>query len=126
MEDGFKVIALLDTGTEINIMIRELMEEANLAMRKGPKLELVSYTGHSQLFLGLCENVEVVIGGLKIRHSIFGLEARDHDLVLSQPFLNSMKFSQKYKPDGIFGIITHLYMHQTAVFRTLASQDLAN
>lgn len=42
VEDGPKVTALLDTGAEINVMTREVMEDAGLALRKGPKLELVS------------------------------------------------------------------------------------
>ena len=126
LEDGSKVTALLDTGAEINVMTREVMEDAGLAMRRGPKLELVSHTGHSRPFLGLCEDVEVVIGGLKTRHPIFVVETGDHDLVLGQPFLNSVKFSQEYKPDGIFGTITHPYTHQSAVFRTLAPYDPAN
>ena len=51
------------------------MEDANLAIRQRPKLELVSHTGHSQIFLGFCENVEVSIGRLKTRHSIFLVKA---------------------------------------------------
>lgn len=42
VEDGPKVTVLLDTGAEINVMTREAMEDAGLALRKGPKLELVS------------------------------------------------------------------------------------
>ncbi len=126
LEDGSKVTDLLDTGAEINVMTREVMEDAGLAMRRGPKLELVSHTGHNRSFLGLCEDVEVVIGGLKTRHPIFVVDHGDHDLVLGQPFLNSVKFSQEYKPNGIFGTITHLQTQQSAVFRTLAPQDPAN
>ncbi len=126
LDNGSKVTALLDTGVEINVMTRELMEETNLAMKKGPKLELVSHLGHSRTFLGLCEDVEVAIGGLKTRQPIFVVETGDHELVLGQSFLNSVKFSQEYKPDGIFGTITHPYTHQTAVFRSLAPQDLTN
>lgn len=38
---------------------------------KAPNLlELVSHTGHSRPFLGLCEDVEVAIGGLKTRHPV--------------------------------------------------------
>lgn len=61
----------------------------SLAMRWGPKLELLSHTDHSRLFFGLCENVEIAIGGLKTRHLIFVMMYRDQDLVLDQPFLNS-------------------------------------
>ncbi len=95
LEDGSKVTALLDTGAEpeINEMTRDLMEDADLVMRRGPTLELVSHTGHSRPFLGLCEDIEIAIGGPKTRHPIFVVETGDHDLVLGQPFLNSVKFS---------------------------------
>lgn len=126
LEDGSKITALLDTGAEINVMTREIMEDTGLAMRQGPKLELVSHTGHSRPFLGLCEDVEVAIGGLKTRHPIFVVEHGDHDLVLGQPFLNMVKFSQEYKPDGVFGTITHPETMESAVFRTLSSKDPAN
>ena len=119
-------MALLDTGAEINLMTRKVMKDANLAMKQGPKLKLVSYTSHNRPFLDLCKDVEVAIEGLKTRHPIFVVETNDHNLVLGQPFLNSVKFSQEYKPNEIFGTITHLHTDQTTVFHTLAPQDLAN
>lgn len=90
------------------------------------KLELIFYTSHNYFFLCLCEDIEIAIKGLKIRHLIFIVEQRDHYLILSQLFLNLVKFSQKYKPDSIFETITHLYTQQSAVFQTLVSQNLAN
>ncbi len=57
LEDGSKVTALLDTGAKINVITREVMGDAGLAMRRGPKLELVTHTGHSRPFLGLCQDV---------------------------------------------------------------------
>ncbi len=65
LKDIFKVTALLDTGAEINVMTSELMEDTNLAIRQGPKLELVSHMSYSRFFLALCENVEVAIGRLQ-------------------------------------------------------------
>ncbi len=125
-KDGSKVTALLDTGTEVNIMTREVMEDAGLAIRRGPKLELISNTCHNRPFLGICKDVEVAIGGLKTKQPIFVFENWNHDLVLGQSFLNLVKFSQEYKTDGIFGTITHLYTQQSAIFRTLTPQDPAN
>ncbi len=82
LEDGSKVTALLDTGAEINVMTREVMEDAGLAIRRGPKLELISHTGHSRPFFGFCEDVEVAIGGLRTRQPIFVVKNGDYDLVL--------------------------------------------
>lgn len=61
--DGSKVTALLNTSVEINVMPKKLIEDVNLAMRQGPKLELVSHTSHSWSFFSLCEDIEVVIWG---------------------------------------------------------------
>lgn len=80
-----------------------------MAIQYSSKLELVSHTSHSRHFLSFCENVEIGIGGLKTKHPIFIVEQRDYDLVLGQSFLNLIKFSQKYKPNSIFDIITYLY-----------------
>ncbi len=126
LENGFKIIALLDTGAEINIMTRKVMENAGLAIRRSPKIELVSHTGYSRLFLGLCEDIEVAIRGLKIRYPIFVIEYEDHDLVLDQLFLNSVQFSQECKPDGIFGTIMHPQTQHSTVFRILIPQDPTN
>ncbi len=39
-------------------------------------------------------------------HPIFVIENGDHDLVLGQLFLNSVKFNQEYNPNDILGTIT--------------------
>lgn len=107
-------------------MTRELMEDANVAMRRGSKLEQVSHMGNSPPFLGLSEDIEVAIRGLKTKHPIFVIEAGDHNLELVQPFLNFVKHNQEYKPDGVFDTIMYPHTYRTAVFQTLASQDPAN
>ena len=93
LENSFKFTALLNTGAKINIITRKLMEEANLAMKKRLKLELVLYTSYSQPFLRPCKDIKVAIKELKTRHPIFVVKTGDHKLVLGQPFLNSVKFN---------------------------------
>ncbi len=74
-------------------MTREVIEDVGLAMRRSPKLELVSHIGHSHPVLGFCKDIEIAIGELKTRHLSFVIEYGDYGLVLGQPFLNSVKFS---------------------------------
>lgn len=50
LKDRSKVTAILNTGAKINVMIKNLIEDANLAMRQELKQELVSNTGHSCSF----------------------------------------------------------------------------
>lgn len=53
---------------------------------------MVLYIKHSLTFLGLCKDVKIAIRGLKIRYSIFVVEAGDHDLMMDQLFFNFVKF----------------------------------
>lgn len=53
LEDGSKVIVLLDTSAEINIITQEVMKNAGLAIQQGLKLELVSHTDYSRPFRNL-------------------------------------------------------------------------
>lgn len=126
LENGFKIIALLNTRAEINLIIKELIKNAGLAMRCGAKLELVFHTDHSHSFPSLCEDVEVAIEDLKIRYPIFVIETGNHDLIFGQSFLNLVKFSQEYKSDRNFGTITYLTIYQSTIFQTLLPQDPAN
>ena len=87
---------------------------------------MVSHIGHGQTFLGLYKDVEVAVSDLKTRYSIFMMETGDHDLVLGQPFLNTIKFHQNYKPDGVFDTIIYPKIQKSAVFRTLSPWNPAN
>lgn len=114
LKDRSKIIEFLDMDIKINVINRNLMENANLAMRRRTKLKLILYISHSQFLFDLCKYIEVAIGRLKIRHLIIVIETRNHDLVLGQPFLNFVKFSREYKPNIIFETISHFHTHQIA------------
>lgn len=49
----------------MNVMTREVKGRCRFSYVTHPKLKLVSHTGHSCSFLGLCKGLEVAIGGLK-------------------------------------------------------------
>ena len=80
-------------------------------MKRGLKLELIFYINYNWPFFSLYKNIEVVIERFKTRYLIFMIEAGEHDLVLGQPFLNSVKFHQEYKLNGIFNTITHPHIY---------------
>lgn len=98
-------------------MTQKFMKNIGLALWHSLKLELISHTNYSCSFLYLCEDIEFVIWGSKIRYPIFLIEHREHDLVLDQLFLKLDKFSKKYKPGGIFSTITHLQTLLLLVFQ---------
>ena len=66
-------------------------------MRPYPNINLISHTGHRKEFLGVCENVEVDIGGVASLNHIFVIDAADHQLVLGQPYLHQMRVGLDYR-----------------------------
>lgn len=119
-------MALLNTGAEINGIPKKDMKDAKLAMRQRQKLKLILHTKYSQLLLRLCDDVDVVIGCLKTRYAIFVIEAEDHNLVLEQPFLNAIKFSQDYKQNGVSGSITYPWTQELTLFQILLPHNPVN
>lgn len=95
---------------EINIIIRKVIKNISLNMQHGVKLDFISYISHNYLFFCLCKNVEITIKELKTRYLIFIVKQKDYNLILDLLFLNLIKFSQKYKSNNIFSIITHFYI----------------
>lgn len=126
VEKSAKVSALLDSGAEVSVMTKKVMNTAGLIMRQGPRLELVTHTGHHCPFIGVCEEVSINVGGLIIYTPVFVVEAGDHPLVLGQLFLHQGKFSQEYRNDGVFGHLTDETNTHTVVFPTLNPKDRAN
>ena len=116
---NLRVMTLLDCGAEVNVMTRQVMDDAGLAMRTGPLLKLIAHNGQAQPFIGLCENVEVDIGGLVTVHPIFVVETAVQPLILGQPFLTKTRFSQEYRRNEVFGTIHNSDMTVSVVFRVL-------
>lgn len=67
LKKWFKIIRFFDTNTKINVIAEKLMENIGLSIKHSSKWELVSYINHSYLFLGLCNNIKVVIRGFKTK-----------------------------------------------------------
>lgn len=70
--------------------------------RPGPRLRLISHTGHDMDFDGVCTDVEVDIGGLCTVHHIFVVAHADHQLVLGQPFLTDVSINYDYRNDEVY------------------------
>lgn len=92
LDRTYKRLVLLKSSSQVNVMNKSIMLRAELAMRPGSKIRFVSHNRSSVVFLGICENVEMDIGGLIIVCSIFVVEKASHALVLGQPFLVKTRF----------------------------------
>lgn len=70
-------MALLNTNAKIKEIIKEIIKDVKLGIKRSSQLELVFHIDHKELFLNLCENVEVVVSNLKTRHLIFVIETEN-------------------------------------------------
>lgn len=120
LDRQFKMSALLDSGSQINVMDRQTMIDAGLAMRPGPRIRLISHNRSLIAFAGVCKNVEVDIGGLVTIYPIFVVETALHALVLGQFFLIKTQFRQSFEDDDVFGTVSDEIETVSVIFRTLA------
>lgn len=66
------------------------------------------------------------ISGLMTVHSIFVVETAAHPLVLGQPFIIKIKFTQSYRGSLVYGTINSLDRTIYDVFRTLDIEKVAH
>ncbi len=74
--------ALLDTGAEVNVMTSELAREARLAVHPYSHMTLIAHSGECRRFNGVCEDVEISIGGVHSTNPVFVVSKADQRLLL--------------------------------------------
>lgn len=119
LDRTYKLLVLLKSGSQVNVMNKSIMLRAELAMHSGSKIRFVSHNRSFVAFLGICENVEMDIRGLIMVCSIFVVEKASYALVLGQLFLVKTRFQQTYKRDNVFDTISNEYQTISVIFRTL-------
>ena len=94
------VLGLIDTGAEVNVMTSGLAHEARLFVRPEPSLSMVSHTGHTKRFTGVCDNVDIDVGGVVLKGNFFVLDEAEHSLVLGNPFIKYAQLTFRYDGTG--------------------------
>jgi hypothetical protein len=87
IENVVRIIELMNSKTKINVMIKNLMNKTRIIMRFEFRFRLIFHIDHDMNFDEICDNVELNIKKLKIRHHIFVIIHANHQLILDQFFL---------------------------------------
>ncbi|KAK4699063.1 hypothetical protein P7C70_g7203, partial [Phenoliferia sp. Uapishka_3] len=103
--DGHKIRALLDNGSQINVMQPELQAELQAAgaetyLRKDGEYNLRGVNGAAERMRGVCENVEFKIGGQKCEQHFFVPKSSSQQVILGVPFLRWCGAQFSYQEDG--------------------------
>jgi hypothetical protein len=71
-EGLFKFRGLIDTGAEINVMIKEIYASLpGLVITENPEIAIISHSNYHIPFLEICEDVKVIVGNIKYNVCIF-------------------------------------------------------
>ena len=95
------LLALIDTGSEINLISKDAAEQLNLPMNlEGSEWSLQGINSGPEPLYGCCHEVPIKVGGKNFVHHFFVKNGtfNDHDILLGQPWLGD------YKTTIIYGI----------------------
>jgi hypothetical protein len=82
-----KVTALLDTGSMINVIARDVVEKLGLPVDERSKMSMTGVHGDTQTALGVCENISIPFGRLNTRAHFHVFENVPSPLILGQPWI---------------------------------------
>ncbi len=126
IEDVVRIIELMNSKTEINVMIKRLMNKTKIIMRLESRLRLIFHTEHDMNFDEICDDVELNIEELKTRHHIFVIVHADHQLVLDQLFLIDLSANYDYRFDEVYVVFINFDLNRFVIFKALDRHDFAN
>ncbi len=82
IEKTMRVLKLMNSDVEINVMTRRLMNKIDITMRSDLRLRLIFHIEHDMNFDDVCDDVELNIKKMKTRHHVFVVVHVNHQFVL--------------------------------------------
>lgn len=94
------IVALIDHGSEINLMSKELYEKGKwpVDIDHGWLIRAANNT-RGDLY-GACPNVNVMIGDVKTEANFFVQESSSYPIILGQPYIVATRMETKVMDDG--------------------------
>ncbi len=126
IEDVVKIIELMNSEAKINVMIKRLMNKTKINMRFESRLCLIFHIDHDMNFDEICDDVELNIDRLKIRHHIFVIVHANHQLVLDQSFLIDLNANYDYRFDEVYVVLINFDFNRFVIFKAFDRHDSAN
>ncbi|MCO5572382.1 hypothetical protein L7F22_026135 [Adiantum nelumboides] len=94
------VLALVDHGSEINLMSKSLHQKGRwqIDMDHGWQIQAASMLPGN--LYGACANVKVTIGDVCDEHNFFIQEHSSYLIILGQPYIMAIRIETKVLDDG--------------------------
>ncbi|KAL3688736.1 hypothetical protein R1sor_015045 [Riccia sorocarpa] len=103
------VTALVDTGSEINVMSRAVFERGQWPVDMQHGWALRSANGVKKMMYGACPNIPVRIGNVEVTQHFFVQDSMPIPVILGQPYITEVRMETKVLNDGShFALNTHV------------------
>ncbi|EFW15144.1 conserved hypothetical protein [Coccidioides posadasii str. Silveira] len=102
-----ELMALIDTGSEINLLSRKYAEMLKLPMENKPRVTMVVQTGEVAPFYAFCDEVPVQIGDIVTHTPFLIFEGGDQQLILGRPWQFAACWGCNTSEDG--GVNCEIY-----------------
>jgi hypothetical protein len=89
LNDSVELRGFINLGAEINCIDKATYKQlTGVVMTLSPNIEMVSHSNHRVPFMGVCENVRLVIRPIKYEVCLFVIDVKtSHSLMLGAPFI---------------------------------------
>ena len=95
------VVALIDHGSEINLMSKDLYLKGKWPITKDHGWKIRAATTATEDLFAACPSVQVKIGDVEIDQSFFMQEEVSHPVILGQPFITASRMKTKVLDIGV-------------------------
>lgn len=94
------LVALVDHGSEINLMSRELYERGKWPIDIDHGWLIRAANNSRGSLYGACPNVKVMIGDVSDEQNFFVQDSSTYPIILGQPYITSMRMETKVMDNG--------------------------
>jgi hypothetical protein len=91
---------MLDSGVEVNVITRDIVDKAGLTIRTNLMLVLKAVSGEYRRFDRACKDIEINIGNIANTQMVLVVDNIDHQMILGCPFFYDTKLTFEYDKDG--------------------------
>jgi hypothetical protein len=114
LEQEVKIQALLDPGSEINMMPRRVFEKLGVPIDTRINWAINTYEGSGadvgkeltkRAPIGVCHSIAVDVGGVEVNLPVFVVESCSHDLILGRPWERATRAEFVNEDDGSLTVI---------------------
>ena len=101
---NYRIHALLDSGSEINIMNKAVADNLGLAVSPYREISLIDTNKGEVTIEGIIENVPISIGAVTVIQTFLIIDRTNKLLILGTPFMAAIRFQADHNEHGAIKI----------------------